>query len=75
MAKKDAIDLSDYENLSEDFQLCNKLKLSLLRMQQGSRPREELAISNPTVFRLWHLSIRYLVPPAVGVILITGLSS
>lgn len=36
---------------------------------------EELGIANPTLFRLWHSSIRYLVPPAVLIILVTGLSS
>jgi len=35
---------------------------------------EELAMSNPALFRLWHVSIRYLVPPAVFLILVTGLS-
>jgi len=37
--------------------------------------RQELAITSPVLFRLWYLSIRYLVPPAVLVILITGLAS
>jgi NSS family neurotransmitter:Na+ symporter len=36
---------------------------------------EELAISDPRLFRLWHLSIRYVVPPAVLLILVTGLGS
>jgi NSS family neurotransmitter:Na+ symporter len=36
---------------------------------------EELGIANPTLFRLWHFSIRYLVPPAVLIILVTGLTS
>jgi NSS family neurotransmitter:Na+ symporter len=36
---------------------------------------EELDMTSPTLFRLWHLSIRYLVPPAVAIILITGLGS
>ncbi|MGE0625611.1 MAG: sodium-dependent transporter [Pseudomonadales bacterium] len=34
----------------------------------------ELDMANPALFRLWYLSIRYLVPPAVLLILVTGLS-
>ena len=35
----------------------------------------ELAIANTNLFGLWHFSIRYLVPPAVLLILVTGLAS
>jgi NSS family neurotransmitter:Na+ symporter len=34
---------------------------------------EELAIANPAVFELWHVLVRYVVPPAVLVILVFGL--
>jgi len=36
---------------------------------------DELSMASATVFRLWHFAIRYLVPPAVLLILITGLAS
>lgn len=36
---------------------------------------EELNMGSDTVFRLWHFAIRYLVPPAVLLILVTGLAS
>jgi len=39
-----------------------------------SSAREELAINAPHVFHTWHLMIRFVVPPAVAVILITGLN-
>jgi NSS family neurotransmitter:Na+ symporter len=34
---------------------------------------DELDMTYPGLFRLWHFSIRYVVPPAVLVILVTGL--
>ncbi len=34
----------------------------------------ELNMGNPMLFRLWYFSIRYMVPPAVLLILVTGLS-
>lgn len=34
----------------------------------------ELGMASPMLFRLWYLSIRYLVPPAVLLILVSGLS-
>jgi NSS family neurotransmitter:Na+ symporter len=40
-----------------------------------STSEEELNMGNATVFRMWHFAIRYLVPPAVLVILVTGLTS
>jgi NSS family neurotransmitter:Na+ symporter len=36
---------------------------------------EELGMGSATVFGLWHFAIRYLVPPAVLLILVTGLAS
>ncbi len=36
---------------------------------------EELAMKSAALFRLWHFAIRYLVPPAVLLILVTGLAS
>jgi NSS family neurotransmitter:Na+ symporter len=36
---------------------------------------EELNMGSATVFRAWHFAIRYLVPPAVLLILVTGLAS
>ncbi|MEZ5549748.1 MAG: sodium-dependent transporter [Pseudomonadales bacterium] len=35
--------------------------------------RAELAMASPAMFRFWHVAIRYLVPPALLLILITGL--
>ena len=35
--------------------------------------RDELAMDSPSLFRVWHLLIRYVVPPAVALILITGI--
>lgn len=40
-----------------------------------STSETELGIANSSLFSLWHFSIRYLVPPAVLVILISGVSS
>jgi NSS family neurotransmitter:Na+ symporter len=33
---------------------------------------EELAFSNPAMFKLWHFAIRFLVPPAVLIIFVMG---
>jgi len=34
--------------------------------------RDELALANAAVFTLWHRLVRYIVMPAVAVILVTG---
>jgi NSS family neurotransmitter:Na+ symporter len=36
--------------------------------------RQELAIGDPALFELWYRAMRYLVPPALLLILVTGLS-
>ncbi len=41
---------------------------------QRSATREELAIRNDTWFDIWYFLIRYLVPPAVLIILVMGVS-
>jgi NSS family neurotransmitter:Na+ symporter len=35
---------------------------------------EELAFSSPALFKLWHFAIRFLVPPAVAIIFVMGVS-
>jgi NSS family neurotransmitter:Na+ symporter len=37
--------------------------------------RDELTVLGPTTYRIWHALIRFVVPPAILIVLVMGISS